>query len=90
MMKIYLEGFKKETSDSNVQNLETKLQDIEYATDYLDDYVAQPGMIEKLKNKREIYTLPELEKYVENSEVDELVQKVSNKEQEINRLNGEN
>ncbi|MDN6194581.1 MAG: hypothetical protein L0I88_06045, partial [Alkalibacterium sp.] len=84
-----LEGFKKETSDSNVQNLETKLQDIEYAIDYLDDYVAQPGMIEKLKNKREIYTLPELEKYVENSEVDELVQKVSNKEQEINRLNEE-
>lgn len=84
-----LKGFTKETSDSNTQDLQAKLQDIEYAIDYLDDYVAQPGLIEKLKSKREVFTLSELETHVEGADIDVLLDQVSTKEQEINTLDEE-
>ncbi|GEK91721.1 V-type ATP synthase subunit I [Alkalibacterium kapii] len=84
-----LKGFTKETSDKKVMGLETKLQDIEYAIDYLDDYVAQPGMIEKLKSKRDVYTLAELESHVEAVDINTLLDRVSVKEQEINAISEE-
>ena len=84
-----LKGFTRETSESKTQDLQAKLQDIEYAIDYLDDYVAQPGLIEKLKSKREIFTLSELETHVEGAEIDALIDQVSSKEASINQLDEE-
>ncbi|MDZ7835304.1 MAG: hypothetical protein U5K84_08090 [Alkalibacterium sp.] len=84
-----LEGFSKETSDTKTYDFKGRLQDVEYAIDYLDDYVAQPGLIEKLKSKREVFSLAELEKYVEKADIDSLLEGVSTKEREINKLDEE-
>ena len=84
-----LEGFSKETSDSKSYDFKGRLQDVEYAIDYLADHVAQPGLIEKLKSKREVFSLAELEKYVEKADIDSLLEDVSTKEQEINKLDEE-
>ncbi|SFB87106.1 V/A-type H+-transporting ATPase subunit I [Alkalibacterium subtropicum] len=81
-----LRGFTRETSETDTQDLQGRLQDIEYAIDYLDDYVAQPGLIEKLKSKREVYTLAELETHVEAANIEATLDQVSIKEQEINKL----
>ncbi|MER2063102.1 MAG: V-type ATPase 116kDa subunit family protein, partial [Alkalibacterium sp.] len=84
-----LKGFTRETSISENQDLQAKLQDIEYAIDYLDDYVSQPGLIEKLKSKREVYSLSELESHVEKADIDSLLEQVSAKEEGINKLEEE-
>ncbi|MFO8069751.1 MAG: V-type ATP synthase subunit I [Alkalibacterium sp.] len=82
-------GFTRETSDSEKIDYQSKLSDIEYSIDYLDDHVAKPGLIEKLKSKREVFSLAELEKYVEKADIDSLLEDVSTKEQEINKLDEE-
>ncbi|GEK88036.1 V/A-type H+-transporting ATPase subunit I [Alkalibacterium putridalgicola] len=84
-----LKEFIRETPVSKTQDLQGKLQDIEYAIDYLDDYVIQPGLIEKLKSKRDVYTLSELETHVEAANIDTSLDLVSVKEQEINTLGEE-
>lgn len=81
-----LKGFIKDTSESESVDYQTKLQDIEYSIDYLDDHVAHPGLIEKLKSKREVFTLPDLEKHVEQANIDALISQVSEKEQQLNAL----
>lgn len=84
-----LKGFSKETSDAEVVDYQSKLQDIEYSIDYLDDYVAQPGLIEKLKAKREMFSLSELENIVEQANIDNLIEQVSEKESKLNKLDEE-
>ncbi|WP_423189575.1 V-type ATP synthase subunit I [Alkalibacterium sp. f15] len=82
-------GFTRETSDSEEINYQSKLSDIEYSIDYLDDHVAKPGLIEKLKSKREVFALTELEKRVEQANIDALIHQVSVKEQQLNKLDEE-
>ena len=84
-----LKGFIKDTSESDNVDYQTKLQDIEYSIDYLDDHVVHPGLIEKLKSKREVFSLPDLEKHVEQANVDALIDQVSEKEQQLNTLDEE-
>lgn len=81
-----LASFTTETSSVSQTDLSTKLQDIEYAIAYLNDYVPQPGLLEKLKTKREVLTLNELEQHVEKIDTDDLLKQVAEKEQNINRL----
>lgn len=61
-------------------------QDTEYALDFLNQYVPQPGMIEALRAKRKSFTLKELEAKVDPSEIQEIVDGVSDKENELNSL----
>ncbi|OJF89745.1 V-type ATP synthase subunit I [Alkalibacterium sp. 20] len=82
-------GFTRETSDSEGINYQSKLSDIEYSIEYLDDYVAKLGLIEKLKSKREVFSLPELEERVEQANIDALINQVSEKEQQLNKLDEE-
>src|SRR5690554_2484006 len=84
-----LKGFIKDTSESESVDYQTKLQDIEYSIDYLDDHVVHPGLIEKLKSKREVFSLPDLEKHVEQANIDALIDQVSEKEQQLNTLDEE-
>lgn len=84
-----LKGFIKDTSESESIDYQAKLQDIEYSIDYLDDHVAHPGLIEKLKSKREVFSLPDLEKHVEQANIDALIDQVSEKEQQLNTLDEE-
>ena len=65
---------------------QARLQDIEYAINYLQDYVEQPGLIERLKTKKEVFSLKELESIVESADVDALLEKVSLKEKQLNNL----
>ncbi|GAB2318318.1 V-type ATP synthase subunit I [Alkalibacterium sp. s-m-22] len=65
---------------------QARLQDIEYAINYLQDYVEQPGLIESLKTKKEVFSLKELESIVESADVDALLEQVSLKEKQLNNL----
>jgi V/A-type H+-transporting ATPase subunit I len=65
---------------------QARLQDIEYAINYLQDYVEQPGLIERLKTKKEVFSLKELESIVESADVDALLEQVSLKEKQLNNL----
>ncbi|MCC5894996.1 MAG: V-type ATP synthase subunit I [Alkalibacterium sp.] len=81
-----LKGFDTAVSGKASTEMDTRLQDIEYSLNYLKEYVDQPGLIEKLKSKREVYTLKDLENHVEQANIDETLEKVSNMEHKINQL----
>jgi V/A-type H+-transporting ATPase subunit I len=60
--------------------LTERLQDIEHSLSYIRQYVPQPGLIEQLKSKREVYSLDELEAHVESLDIDQLIGKIQEKE----------
>lgn len=84
-----LENFETATSPVDQSEFQSRLQDIEYAIDYLEGYVSQPGLIEKLKSKRDVLTLNELEQHIESIDIDALVNQVSGKEKVLNDLEEE-
>lgn len=81
-----LSEFETNVSSDVASDSQSKLQDIEYAINYLKDYVDQPGLIERLKTKRDVFTLKELESHVETADVEGLLEKVSQKEKHLNEL----
>ncbi|GAB2478335.1 V-type ATP synthase subunit I [Alkalibacterium psychrotolerans] len=72
-----------ETSQSDRQ---ATLQDIEYSLTFLKNYVERPGLFEKLKAKREVFTLEALETHVEGAGIEALLEKVSAKEKQLNKM----
>lgn len=81
-----LNDFETSASHDLSNDSQARLQDVEYAINYLQDYVEQPGLIERLKSKREVFSLKELESIVESADVDALLDKVSQKELQLNSL----
>lgn len=81
-----LNDFETSASHDLSNDSQARLQDVEYAINYLQDYVEQPGLIERLKSKREVFSLKELESIVESADVDALLDKVSQKERQLNSL----
>ncbi|GAA0352258.1 V-type ATP synthase subunit I [Alkalibacterium iburiense] len=84
-----LENFETATSPVDQSDFQSTLQDIEYAIDYLEGYVSQPGLFEKLKSKRDVLTLNELEQHIESIDTDALINQVTGKEKALNDLEEE-
>ncbi|MCD8500961.1 MAG: V-type ATP synthase subunit I [Bacillaceae bacterium] len=81
-----LAEFVKDESPADQSQIRTTLQDVQYSINYLNDYVPQPGLIEKLKMKKEVFTLKKLEEYVETSDINQLIKQISDKENHVNLL----
>lgn len=81
-----LAGLIKDTSPIDQTEVRATLQDIGYSINYLNDYIPQPGLMEKLKTKKEVFTLKKLEEHVELSDINQLIDQVSDKENQLNLL----
>lgn len=86
MEEELLNDFETTIPSKSTTEMDSRMQDIEYSLRYLKEYVHQPGLIEKLKSKREVYTLKELESHVEKADIEDILDKVSKKEDKINQL----
>lgn len=82
----FTEGFNIESSQEKIGTSNQYFQDLEYSIDFLNNYVTQPGFIEGLRRKREVFSLKELEQHVEDTDVEELINKVSEKEDSLNQI----
>lgn len=81
-----LEGLDVKSNKDELSDIEQKLNDLEYALKFTDQYVPQPGLIESLRTKREVFTMDELESSVDEKEVLAALQLVSDKEQALNKI----
>lgn len=81
-----LDQFEVTDSYKETADFQTKIQDIEHAITFVNKYVPQPGTIEKLKTKRDVFSLEELESHVSNVDVDALIDKVNSREQKLNQI----
>lgn len=61
-------------------------QDTEYALNYLNQFVPQLGLIQGLRAKREAFTLHELESRIDVNEIHEIIDRVSEKEALLNKI----
>lgn len=61
-------------------------QDAEYALDYLSQFVPKPGLIASLKAKREVLTLKDLQDQVDLDEIQAIIDRVSEKEDQLNKV----
>lgn len=84
-----VEQFSFSDEQQETAELTERLQDIEHSLSYIRQYVPEPGMIEKLKSKRDVLSLDELENHVSTVEMDNLIGKIQEKEQEFIRINEE-
>ncbi|PRY83850.1 V-type ATP synthase subunit I [Alkalibacterium olivapovliticus] len=81
-----LKDFETNISNKAASDMDTRLQDIEYSINYLKEYIDQPGLFEKLKSKKEVYSLKDLEKHVEKADIEVILDDVSKMETKINQL----
>ncbi|EXJ24242.1 V-type ATP synthase subunit I [Alkalibacterium sp. AK22] len=81
-----LDHFDARVSEESKSDLQAKLQDIEYALNYLKEFVSQPKLIERLKSKREVFTLDEIEDHVGRSDISGMLDTVEAKEKTISQL----
>ncbi|WP_208558711.1 V-type ATP synthase subunit I [Marinilactibacillus kalidii] len=81
-----LDQFEVADEYSESSDFSSELQDIEHALSYLAQYIPEPGMIEKLKSKREVLSLEELETHVSKTDVSGLIEQVQEKEKELNQI----
>ncbi|SFJ96179.1 V/A-type H+-transporting ATPase subunit I [Marinilactibacillus piezotolerans] len=81
-----LEQFEVADSYNETLDYKSELQDIEHALSYVSQFIPEPGMIEKLKTKREVLSLEELESHVKNTDIEGLINQVQDKEKEINHI----
>lgn len=81
-----LEQFEVADSYNETLDYKSELQDIEHALSYVSHFIPEPGMIEKLKTKREVLSLEELENHVKNTDIEGLINQVLGKEKEINHI----
>lgn len=89
MGEAMLVGLKSEQDQSDataLAELNETLQDIRYSLTYLDEFVPGPGTIEKLRTKKEVFTLKELEERVEQQDIKDVIDQVSQKEKQLNQL----
>jgi len=84
-----IDGFEIESTQEGVSTSNKYYQDLNYSIDFLNNYVSQPGLIEGLRRKREVFSLKELEQHVENTDVEKLVNKVSENEDSLDQINEE-
>lgn len=73
-------------AESSQSDRQSTLQDIEYSLGFLKDYVERPGLIQKLKSKREIFSLADLDTHVEGAGIENLLEKVSAKEKQLIKM----
>lgn len=81
-----LKDFETNISNKAASDMDTRLQDIEYSINYLKEYIDQPGLFEKLKSKKEVYSLKDLETHVEKADIEVILDDVSKMETKINQL----
>lgn len=81
-----LNDFEVQSSRDDIADNDKIYQDTEYALNYLNQFVPQPGLIEGLKAKRESFTLSELEDHVNETQVSKVIERVSDKEKQLNRI----
>lgn len=81
-----LNDFDVQSSRDDIADNDKIYQDAEYALNYLNQFVPQPGLIEGLKAKRESFTLNELEDHVNENQVSKVIERVSDKEKQLNRI----
>lgn len=81
-----LNDFEVQSSRDDIAENDKIYQDTEYALNYLNQFVPQPGLIEGLKAKRESFTLSELEDHVNETQVSKVIERVSDKEKQLNRI----
>lgn len=84
-----LEQFSFTDEQKKAQELTDRLQDVEHSLSYIGQYVPEPGFIEKLKSKREVMSLEQLETHVDSLDLDGLIGKVHQKERALIRINDE-
>lgn len=72
--------------DQQMDQLKELLQDVTHSLSYIKQYVPEPGMISRLKTKREVLSLEELNAHVQNIDVNELIVKTQEKELELIQL----
>lgn len=82
-----VEQFSFSDKQEETAELTERLQDIEHSLSYIRQYVPEPGLIKKLKSKREVLSLDELEEHVNSLDVDELIGKIQKKEQAFIQIN---
>lgn len=68
-----LDYYSTDTAPKKRAVYEEKLKEIQGALLFLNQHIAKPGMIEKLKKGREEYTLEELEKHIADSNLDQTI-----------------
>ncbi|GEQ32949.1 V-type ATP synthase subunit I [Marinilactibacillus psychrotolerans] len=81
-----LEQFEVADVYNDTLDYKSELQDIKHALSYVKQYIPEPGMIEKLKTKREVLSLEELENHVKNTDIKGLISQVQDKEEELNHI----
>ncbi|WP_161877654.1 V-type ATP synthase subunit I [Alkalibacterium sp. MB6] len=92
MGKTMLVGLNSEQTPADttaLADISETLQDIRYTLNYLDDFVPGPGTLEKLRTKKEVFTLKELEERVEQYDIEGVISQVSQKEKQLNQLDEE-
>lgn len=72
-----------ETSTLDKRDYEEKLKEIQFTLTYLQQYIAQPGMITKLKKGRDEYTFEELESKINLSSIESIVAHVKEIEKRL-------
>ena len=81
-----LDYYSTDTAPKKRAVYEEKLKEIQGALLFLNQHIAKPGMIEKLKKGREEYTLEELEKHVADSNLDQTIVELEKTEKRLVEL----
>lgn len=68
---------------------DTQLQEVRHALDYLREYIPEPGLMARMRKGPETMTLQELEKSVEQTDIQAWVEKINSKEEQLNELQEE-
>jgi len=79
-------GFSVESTKDDINQINQFYQDLEYNLSYLDKFVDQPGLIEGLRRKREVFTLKELESHVENVDLEKHLDEISTEENKLKQI----
>lgn len=80
-----LKDFEKSSNMDLQSEINQKLQDIKQNIDFLTNYVSQPNFLKKLKTKREVFTLKELEDSIEAENLSQTIENVSLKEEKVQK-----
>ncbi|RAN60670.1 MFS transporter [Dolosigranulum pigrum] len=81
-----LEGLSVESSKDSVAEVDNYLNDLRYALKFTDQYTPSLGLIEGLRQKRQTYTMAELDEAVSEEHISEILQEISDKEESLNKI----
>jgi V/A-type H+-transporting ATPase subunit I len=84
-----LEGLKKDVIDSDLAKWEEQLSKVKFALQFLDNYVPKQSLMKTLKTEKLSISMEELKEKVQNSNWEEIYDKVKGREETLAKLDNE-